>query len=1124
MTQSTKLGTLTVNEGIISQDDFDTNVLPITNRIDNIEIDISEEDKDLSSTIDWQYDKGFNENLEVVDMRGHQCGTIDVKKYRNKDFKFWAYKWCGFRCEDGTLKEIMNCTAGDKIGGGPKYEVTIPSDAITFCITTGMANSYYKYGQVVHIEGKTSIIQQKINDSLVPVNEKIDSSVSELNEKVNSSVSKVNERIDEIIPEIEFEISVDQEEELIQSLDDVLEWESGLYWDEKLRKISHPSFSISEVDVSEYTGKTIMFHAYGIKSGDTIIGACGFRLNDGTLSDVGPYDHYNMSQEYHSLKIPKNAITFCITTGSGESYVKLGNKIVVPQHTSTITKKINSSAIPEMKEYTDSKVKSSFGELDKKIDEVRTEIVVNQDARDIDLSSEVVWQENKAFVEATLQKVDSNKIQAGELDVSKYVGEKIEFWVYGSYGFRDSEGNVLFSATDKTTHFDHRQEKIKLDIPEGAVTFCLTTGMDTPFAKDGQIVHTSPRKCIIDDRIDNAFAKVNLNDLPNIVKFNKEFGFDSYNEFQNTKKSIVIGGAIVPNASRNFLNNIDLKTTYEIARTDDPFLNKIGIEHMLSKKNGFAKGTQLSFNMVDQTSSGIEQLIIDNKDKRLVFVFYIFSRNKEFPLTTSRFYTNELSLQTSSCIIEDTESEFVKKYILKAPTNNLTDLTQMKYLCFDIKGQVASYDYSAADYGFTGFGVGVYDSEEEENEKPLIGDWQTISLLTDMPATKEYVKSDEYADYIRKVIKQDPSGSLPFNDVELARKKLAAAIKIVNGKGDIVRSFKDKYNRAVVSFNGDSIFGSQLDDLTKVDEYESGEFPPNMSRVNIPRKFFDKYRFPDEDVKFRNLKHSEWTRTGFDINTGDDKNYTFNCIETFGGNVGDTAEITVSGSKFVKFIWSEYKGQPYSFKIWQSTDNSYYEELKTIEVTNNRRIMIAYDIIEIDSSKTYNFKIEILSGNQNNVTFWGIETWSNPRLDVVVEAFSGTGTTHAISLGKDAYYCQMHRPQIIVMDVLQFNDWPLDLNDWIENSSKIYNYCKEKGVPVLAVGCWSTEGTSPGPHPQTFLGVDVCKQNDIFAVDMDMKIHDEQYAPATRITGADGLHLSNYGVGYFFEEIERIFG
>ena len=49
---------------------------------------------------------------------------------------------------------------------------------------------------------------------------------------------------------------------------------------------------------------------------------------------------------------------------------------------------------------------------------------------------------------------------------------------------------------------------------------------------------------------------------------------------------------------------------------------------------------------------------------------------------------------------------------------------------------------------------------------------------------------------------------MPFNDVELARKKLAAAIKIVNGKGDIVRSFKDKYNRAVVSFNGDSIFGS----------------------------------------------------------------------------------------------------------------------------------------------------------------------------------------------------------------------------------------------------------------------------------------------------------------------------
>ena len=79
--------------------------------------------------------------------------------------------------------------------------------------------------------------------------------------------------------------------------------------------------------------------------------------------------------------------------------------------------------------------------------------------------------------------------------------------------------------------------------------------------------------------------------------------------------------------------------------------------------------------------------------------------------------------------------------------------------------------------------------------------------------------------------------------------------------------------------------------------------------------------------------------------------------------------------------------------------------------------MTAYKIYKIDSSTTYIFKVVPTSGYAN-VCLWGCEMWNNPRLDVVVEAFSGTWSAKVLVNKLDGYYSEYHKPALIITDIL----------------------------------------------------------------------------------------------------------
>lgn len=180
--------------------------------------------------------------------------------------------------------------------------------------------------------------------------------------------------------------------------------------------------------------------------------------------------------------------------------------------------------------------------------------------------------------------------------------------------------------------------------------------------------------------------------------------------------------------------------------------------------------------------------------------------------------------------------------------------------------------------------------------------------------------------------------------------------------------------------------------------------------------------------------------------------------------------------------------------------------------------MTAYTIMELDPTKTYLFKVVPTSGYAD-VCFWGIEAWTAPRLDVVVEAFSGSTAESNLSGKMDGYCSAMHRPALIIMDILAINDYSVsqDADRWMDAVTGLYNYIDGHKVPVLSFV----------PHyTNTFvkMGADLLKSRGNFAIDIPGKHANPDTSATSPIANStDGLHLSNYGNSYYFEELTRIF-
>ena len=344
----------------------------------------------------------------------------------------------------------------------------------------------------------------------------------------------------------------------------------------------------------------------------------------------------------------------------------------------------------------------------------------------------------------------------------------------------------------------------------------------------------------------------------------------------------------------------------------------------------------------------------------------------------------------------------------------------------------------------------------------------------------------------------------------------------------------DEYNRIVVSFNGDSILGSQLEEVTASAEYNTGAFPPNMSRMIAARKFYDAYKFAGEDTVFRNLAHNDWIKSGFAI-SNKLNGAAFNRFEDYGGAEGDAAIISTSGYKFFKLVWSGKYGYDYNFTIQVSTDGTTYVAPSTLgielpdSVTNDGMLLTLQKYVIADVSTISYVKIILGNTNPDKACLWGCEMWNNKRLDVVVQAYSGSIAKQNYENMIDAYCGSYHKPALLITDILAINDTSYinspneqyELWEWRKFNALLYQHCVNNGIPVLLIR--TQFGNDDGNYLFCVGMADgLAHQFDGFAyIDITKKQAVEQI-PYANIVGQDGTHLSDSGNTMFFEEIQKL--
>lgn len=332
----------------------------------------------------------------------------------------------------------------------------------------------------------------------------------------------------------------------------------------------------------------------------------------------------------------------------------------------------------------------------------------------------------------------------------------------------------------------------------------------------------------------------------------------------------------------------------------------------------------------------------------------------------------------------------------------------------------------------------------------------------------------------------------------------------------------DETNRLVIAFNGDSIIGSQLDAITRCSTYNSGVFPPNLSKMIMARMFWDKYRFEGEDVTFRNLRHTDWQKTGFNVDKSASE-ITFNEFECYAPSAStDSATININVTKttWIKVVYGYCNGGALNISI--TKDGSAYKTEKVGNNSNDTRLY-QYKIYKVESG-SYSITITPDADNFGDCRLWGCEWWSEPRLDVVVGAYSGSTAPMQVDGMINAWYGENNKPTLIIADILYINDnahikiGAETLAEWRKSVTTLDNIAKDSGVPVLYINYhnpWVADKIVEYINPLANL--------DRFNV-LDMQpIYYNTYFPEQWTILGDGLHLSNLGNERYFAELDKLF-
>ena len=506
---------------------------------------------------------------------------------------------------------------------------------------------------------------------------------------------------------------------------------------------------------------------------------------------------------------------------------------------------------------------------------------------------------------------------------------------------------------------------------------------------------------------------------------------------------------------------------------DDPLadvLRQQGISHGIGVDGYKAPGTEYAaFNWFgnDSAKEGILYDLIEesvsSKTKMYIgFEFDVYSAAGVFaPDTADKNqiggainYTTGVSQLTTNLLphlVSSTQvNTHVRHYRWYFDLNEFSDLDHINYGFFGyaIAGQYNTVGLEGFSVLITGFKVAFFDTVQEAKNTNIIGDWVDVST--------RYVSVSDVTNMINESIASNdmikPWNNKNYNRARLSRFFMKYTNKIV-----------DDYNQLSITMVGDSIFG-RIEDPTRIGTYynsgtgtfnegfpneldftpdmndgspngfNTGHFPPNMWEQTVPFKILKALQYNDADVKYFNHKATEVTKGGTWVSAFPAGADNINTLYTTTAN--SYIELTIpTGSKFAKFIYSDYGSSSNGAVIqvsFSSNSASFTTDLTSLGITCNKTLSNGQYTCGsykwgnlcfkgLNPANSYKIRITFISGSKLSV--WGFETWSNPRINVVVTAQGGTiASNHADGL-QSGFYSPEYNNSLCVYELPFTNDF-----------------------------------------------------------------------------------------------------
>ena len=277
---------------------------------------------------------------------------------------------------------------------------------------------------------------------------------------------------------------------------------------------------------------------------------------------------------------------------------------------------------------------------------------------------------------------------------------------------------------------------------------------------------------------------------------------------------------------------------------------------------------------------------------------------------------------------------------------------------------------------------------------------------------------------------------------------------------DFLRKYElkevDDFNQLTICMAGDSIFGRQdkgsawnekspeisytpdTNDLSEVKfGYQTGHFPPNMWVQTIPYKTLELFQWDDADVKYFNHNAAEVVSEGDWIDAYPVPNDNIRAKYT--STVGANMVFTFTGATHLKVIFPGYStatSRNAALIIKFSTDDGITwktpEELGLVASMASESTKSGHYKLPLTTYKWGNicfkgfdentvYKVKVTNNSSTRLSFWGFETWSKPRINVVVVAEGGNTAASQIN-SPQRFYSEMYNPSLIIYELPYLND------------------------------------------------------------------------------------------------------